>query len=168
MTFSRLRGSRAGEEFAHALRRRQRAGEVETDAAQEFGVAGEIGRHDLELAQLGEDKIVDEVVARNCGIVRQPAGPMTPTPALATWPAARTRMEVSPSRLALTTPLAADRGHFAVIDGVERLVREVFGVAVAEVRGDQQPVLPFQRQDRHGRKQFQPRQFGFRRASPLL
>ena len=54
----------AGQEFAHALRRRKRAGEIETDAAQEFGVARQIGRDDLEFAQLVEDVVVDEVRSR--------------------------------------------------------------------------------------------------------
>ena len=39
MTFSRLRGSRAGDELAHALRRRQRAGQVQANAPEELAVA---------------------------------------------------------------------------------------------------------------------------------
>ena len=39
----------AGQELADALRRRKRAGEIETDAAQKFGIARQIRRNDLEL-----------------------------------------------------------------------------------------------------------------------
>ena len=63
---------------------------------------------------------------------------MTPTPTLATCPAARTRIEVSPRRFASTTPLRAHGRDFAVVRRVEGLMRIVFRVSVVEVCGNQQ------------------------------
>ena len=57
------------------------------------------------LRSLAKTKSSMKLLRGTCGIVRQPAGRSRRSPALATCPPARTRTAVSPSRLALTTPL---------------------------------------------------------------
>ena len=58
---ARLSGRVSARKARTSSRRRQRADGVDGDAAQEFGVAGQVGRHDVEALELGEDLAVDVV-----------------------------------------------------------------------------------------------------------
>ena len=77
---------------------------------------------------------------------------MTPTPTLATWPGRADQNGGFTTPFGVDDAARADRGDFAIVHGVDRLVGVVFGVAVAEMRGYQQVALRFHGQDRHGRK----------------
>src|SRR5262245_56263188 len=50
---------RVREKCGDFIRRGQRAGHVEADAAQELSVGAHLGRDDAELAQLGDHQLVD-------------------------------------------------------------------------------------------------------------
>jgi hypothetical protein len=54
-------GPGVDQKIAYFLRRRQRADGVDGDAAEKFGIAGQIRRHDVQTPQLGEDLAVDEI-----------------------------------------------------------------------------------------------------------
>ena len=53
------------------IRRRQTSGQVQTDTPQEFLIARQPRRNNVELPQLRENLFIDEVVGRNVGVVRQ-------------------------------------------------------------------------------------------------
>ena len=65
-----LVGRGVGQERLDLLGRRQRAGHVEADAAEELGVGAELRRDDAELAELGDDQLVDLRRRGHVGIVR--------------------------------------------------------------------------------------------------
>ena len=154
----------AGQELAHALQRRQCSGEIEADAAEKLGVAGEVGRHDLKFPQLGEDMIVNEIVSRDIGVAGEARSDNADAGACHLSARAYEDCRLAqPLRGDQAAPV--DRGHFAVIHGVQCLMRVVFGVAVSEVRSDEKPVVPRQCQNRRRRKQLQARQSTFRRRA---
>ena len=60
-----LGGVRSADEGAGLLRRRQCAGEVQVGAADECGVVADRGRHQAQLLELGEDRLVNVVARRD-------------------------------------------------------------------------------------------------------
>ena len=134
---ARLSGSCDCRNSARLFQRRQQPDRVEIDAPQEFGVRGERRGHDVQPAKLREDQVIDEIVARRCGIVLSSAAVSTTAiRAAMALPSVRTMMAVSPARQRVISPAGLTSTTDSSLGGVLHLPREVFGRAVRVGPGD--------------------------------
>ncbi len=111
----------------------------------------------MELTQLAEYGIVNEVPARNIGIVSNGRADHS-------YPSARhlPRAADQHGRFAKTfarhRAIGANSCHVGVVARVEDLPREVLGVPISKASRDQQPALPFNRHGSHRGEHLQTRQ----------
>ena len=128
---------RVGQELAHAMNRRQPAGQVQAEPPQKLGVGGERRRNQVKFAGLGEDMLVNEVVAGNLGVGRHRlldhahggAGALP----------ARQHQDGGFSHLPPPEPaIGRYRNHFPVMGKVAHLAGDILPGAVSPMGGHQQ------------------------------
>jgi hypothetical protein len=130
-------GVAEGQEFADAFGGREGAGEVETDAAEELGVGGDVGGEDVDFAELGEDGVVDEIGAGDGGVVGD-GGADDADGGAGEEPGGADEDGGFAEAFAFDDAIGGDGSDFAVIGTEEDLIGVVFGVAVGELGGDQE------------------------------